>query len=379
MRFYGYKHWTLEDRSRCFNIGKGLEGRSRSTNRNHKWHAIVKRFGFRVEVCVGPLTNEEVCAWEIENIALMGTFSTNHSHDDPNDIGCNFTKGGEGTVGRLVSSETREKISAAQRGELSSWYGRKHTDESKRKVSEKKLGVACSTSTKAKIATTLRGQKYSDRGDEWRQKIIASNARRKGIKFYAGTRVRKFNQVTNQTILLCGGPDRCGKSNILTELERITGIPKFKASNEHQNFLSLQGRFILELRYADFRMVDLLYQTGLSILVDRAYMCEWVYSQFFNRETDMMALRKIDNMYAKMDAKIVICTRKSFAGIKDDLDSRLDEIALQKISDLYLDFIKWTKCKTCMLYVDDEDLYREVNEVLQFMGYNKEERRRLLA
>lgn len=112
-RFYGYKHWTLEDPPRCFNVGKGLKNRPFQAlhhTRNHKWHAIVKRYGLRVEVCVGPIEHFDACAWEIENIALMGTFSTNHSHDDSSDIGCNFTKGGEGRFGYTPTSEERHKI-----------------------------------------------------------------------------------------------------------------------------------------------------------------------------------------------------------------------------------------------------------------------------
>jgi hypothetical protein len=223
------------------------------------------------------------------------------------------------------------------------------------------------------------GKGLKGRGPEWRAKIAASNARRKGIKFSKAKRIRTSNKITKQTILLCGGPDRCGKSNILAELERILKIPVFKASNEHENFLSSQDRFLLELKYSDFRMTDLLYQTGLSVLVDRSYVCEWVYSQFFNRKTDMSMLRKLDNLYSKMNAQILICTRKSFLGIKDDLDSRLDEPALEKISSLYQDFIKWTKCQTYTLYVDDENLEREVDEVLRFMGYTDMERMLMTA
>jgi len=188
---------------------------------------------------------------------------------------------------------------------------------------------------------------------------------------------RTLNQKLNtrkQIILLCGGPDRCGKTNILREIERLTDVPYYKASNEHRNFVSSQEHFINELRYSDPKMVDFLYQTGISVLVDRSYMCEFSYAQFFNRSTDMRMLRELDNEYAKLNTKILICTRKSFIGIKDDLDPKLDEVALQKISSLYQDFIKWTKCQTYTLYVDDENLDREIDEVLRFMGYTDMER-----
>jgi hypothetical protein len=106
---FGYKHWTLEDPPRCFYVGKGVSGRAESRkSRNHKWHAIVKRYGLRVEICLGPVTNELACAWEIENIIKESTFSVNHSHDDLNDIGCNLTNGGDGVRGYVLTDAQRE-------------------------------------------------------------------------------------------------------------------------------------------------------------------------------------------------------------------------------------------------------------------------------
>lgn len=171
-------------------------------------------------------------------------------------------------------------------------------------------------------------------------------------------------QENKQLILLCGGPDRCGKTNILEALERKLRISKFKASGEHENFLSSQDQFLNELRYADPRIADFLFQTGVSVLMDRGYMCEFVYSQFFGRETDYSTLRKLDIQYARMNAVILICTRKSFDGIQDDLDPKLDGTALQEISNLYDTFIEWTKCRVIKLFVDDEDLEREVTEIM---------------
>ena len=112
LRFYGYKHWTLEDQPRCFNVGKGLKGRPfQKNNRNHKWLTIVKRYGLRVEICIGPIEHFDACSWEIEWIAKEDTFTINHSHDDPNDIRCNFTRGGEGGFGRIRSDQERAQHS----------------------------------------------------------------------------------------------------------------------------------------------------------------------------------------------------------------------------------------------------------------------------
>jgi hypothetical protein len=143
-RFYGYKHWTLENTPRCFYVGKGQGQRHSSRyGRNHKWHAIAKKFGLYVEVCVGPITNEEACQWEISEIQKECTFTLNHSHDDLDDIGCNLTKGGEGSTGHTCTHtiETRQKMSAHRKGKrlgkAHPMYGKKHTSVSREKMGRK--------------------------------------------------------------------------------------------------------------------------------------------------------------------------------------------------------------------------------------------------
>ncbi len=182
MSFYGYKHWTLESTPRVFYVGRGLKGRSSdASSRNHKWRAIVARFGLRVEVCVGPLmTLDEINAWEIEHIAKEGTFTTNHSHDDVNDIGCNFTKGGGGTVGwkpskercqqqsemmkgKPKSEEHRQKLRDANKGKRSPLRGRKQSLEQRQRTSEALRGHVISEETKEKIRQTLRRHRETKR------------------------------------------------------------------------------------------------------------------------------------------------------------------------------------------------------------------------
>lgn len=111
--FCGYKHWTLESTPRCFYVGKGRYCRPASKHsRNHKWFAVIAQYGLRVEICIDSLTDEQSRHWEIENISLENTFSTSHDHNDINDIGCNFTRGGDGSLGRKWSESQRSKFEA---------------------------------------------------------------------------------------------------------------------------------------------------------------------------------------------------------------------------------------------------------------------------
>lgn len=169
----------------------------------------------------------------------------------------------------------------------------------------------------------------------------------------------------------------CGKTNIAARLSLATGIRTFKASSEHKAFLGDQRQFINDLRYADPRILDFIKQTGTSVIFDRAYPCEWVYSKFFGRETDEAVLRYIDDGYASIGVKIIVCTRRSFVGINDDLNSNIDEKALNELSRLYKEFLcTWTHCAGTTLFVDElnNDVHREVDEIMRVMGYNRDER-----
>jgi hypothetical protein len=197
--YFGYKHMTLEDPPRCFNVGKGKGNRAYSHhNRNHKWHAIVKRLGLHVKVCVGFTDSECACAWEIENVAKENTFSTNHSHDDPIDIGCNFTRGGDGKPGFHVSLQTRQKQRESKLGVRNPNFGKKpwntgkklgsgiankgwetrralgktsHASpslESRKRMSEAQKGKVMSPEARLKISLANTGRKLTQ---EARQKI----------------------------------------------------------------------------------------------------------------------------------------------------------------------------------------------------------------
>lgn len=167
-----------------------------------------------------------------------------------------------------------------------------------------------------------------------------------------------------QQIICFVGPDRCGKTNISQRLSEKLQIPRYKASTEKGTFIGGQSKFLQQLRVVDPRQLDLLKQVGFSMIMDRGWCCEFPYSKFFNRETDLVQLSKNDKAYADLGAKIVFCCRSSYAGIVDDLDPNLNGDALQTIHNYYLDYFdSMTACPVIYLNVDDEDLDREVAEL----------------
>jgi deoxyadenosine/deoxycytidine kinase len=177
--------------------------------------------------------------------------------------------------------------------------------------------------------------------------------------------------MTEQQIIFFCGPDRCGKTQIASALSDRIGVPYFKASSEHRSFLSRDEKetlFLNQLHHADPRVLDLLSQTGHSVIFDRGFPCEWVYSQVFDRKTDVEFLSYMDEMWSKAGAKIVFCYRSSYEGIVDDIDPSINHAKLERIDSLYRRYLTdVTKCQHLMLNVDDEDLDREVSDVIKFI------------
>jgi|SRR6478609_1243816 len=177
--------------------------------------------------------------------------------------------------------------------------------------------------------------------------------------------------MSQQQLVFLVGPDRCGKTEIAKELSRWLNVPYFKATSEHTTFLSSRvsknDQFLNQLRFAEPRVIDILRQTKHSMVFDRGFPCEFVYSKVMGRETDLTMLSHVDEAYSMMGAKIIICRRSSYVGIQDDLDPTIKEETLQQLDDAYFEFLAMTRCKSLVLNVDDENLDREIKDILDFL------------
>lgn len=166
----------------------------------------------------------------------------------------------------------------------------------------------------------------------------------------------------SQRIVIFDGPDRCGKTEQAKELSRRLGIPYFKNMDEHKYFINDPGYFLNAIRYVDTYFTSYLEASGASVILDRAWPSDWIYSQALGRKTDFDLLRHLDERHANLGTVIVIPSRSDYSNVVDDYDNINENI--NKIHDLYQQFAMWTKCKTVMVNVDDEDLEREMSEIL---------------
>jgi hypothetical protein len=178
----------------------------------------------------------------------------------------------------------------------------------------------------------------------------------------------------NKPIVIICGADRTGKTEIAKALAVRLNVPYYKAANEKANFLSEQGRFLNELRYADPARLDLLSQIGSGLIFDRGFPCERVYSWLYCRETDEMMLDRLDQRFAELGTIVIHTTRASFAGYQDEDDPKLTSDVLATISQLYEKYLASLRCRHMTLYVDDNDLCRELYDITSFISGGRNER-----
>lgn len=146
--FYCYVDYTLEQIPRAFYVGKGKLKRTRQRERNVYWKNIAAKYGWRRELVFGTKDESFVFEEEKRRIAEFGTFEDG----TPGRWGANLTEGGEGVSGRLGclnsffgrkhTLESRFKMSGenhphyGKRGETHPNFGKRRSDETKRKISE---------------------------------------------------------------------------------------------------------------------------------------------------------------------------------------------------------------------------------------------------
>ena len=175
-----------------------------------------------------------------------------------------------------------------------------------------------------------------------------------------------MESTTNQKIIIFDGPDGCGKTNISLALSALLNVPYFKNTAEWDFFENDPTYFKNCITYGAPFLLSYLQQSHASVIEDRGHPSEWVYSRVFNRETNEEVLKLVDQKYAELGTKIVIPIRSDYGHVVDQFES-VDAEKLNKIHDVYMEFLEWTACETLVINVDDENLDREIKEIMHFL------------
>ena len=167
--FYVYVHIRL-DNNTVFYVGKGTKNRAYNLSRGKGTHHdnICKACGCKVVIIKNNLTESQ--AFRLESKMIKYYVHTlgyginikgydNYDHALPHLT--NMTWGGEGTSGRKLSDESKIKISEKNKGI-------KRSEDEKRNISEKMKGRKLSEEHKQNLSKSLEGRQFSE---EHKQKL----------------------------------------------------------------------------------------------------------------------------------------------------------------------------------------------------------------
>jgi len=123
---YIYRHIRL-DKNIPFYIGIGSDFKYNRANsirdRNIYWKRITNKTQYRVEIMLDDLSWEEACEKEKEFIQIYGRV------DLKSGTLCNLTNGGDGARGVIFDEHRRKEMSERYSGEKNPFYGKKHSNE----------------------------------------------------------------------------------------------------------------------------------------------------------------------------------------------------------------------------------------------------------
>jgi hypothetical protein len=130
-------------------IGNDVKRAFRNEGRNDHWTKVFKKYGKIVDIISDNISLDAAKEMEKHLIKSFGVKSL-----------CNQTLGGEGAFGLKHSDETKRKISEKKKGS-------KLSDEAKRKIGEKSKGhpnynLSHTDEAKAKISAAFKGKKRSE-------------------------------------------------------------------------------------------------------------------------------------------------------------------------------------------------------------------------
>lgn len=169
MKFKVYVDYTTEENPRPFYVGKGKEQRIRGIERNKLHTRIASKYGLDRRIVFE--TDDEVMAFDKERELII-------EHDTyvyGGGWGANFTLGGQGTSGakfpnrhgenhpmwgKRHSDESKRKNSESNRiscaGEKNGMFGKHHSAETRKKIGDNQRGWHHTDETKAKLADSAR-------------------------------------------------------------------------------------------------------------------------------------------------------------------------------------------------------------------------------
>lgn len=174
-----------------------------------------------------------------------------------------------------------------------------------------------------------------------------------------------------QTVIHFIGHDNSGKSSIAKALSHELRIPYF--CNPHNAQYHSGNNNISYLHAEGLLEFHLLSECGFSLIRDRNYICEIVYSAMYNRETDIEFIHSLHKAYCTFpNFSIIYCYKEQFREKFEDEYVKEEEIFGLKA--LYGAAIKLLPHQEKVLWLDttNEDLGHQIKTIKEFIKWDNQ-------
>jgi len=195
-------------------IGKDIIRAYRNKGRNTLWTRVYKKHGKIVEVISDNISLDSAKELEKFLILYLGKIC--------NGTGTltNLTDGGEGAFGLKHTEESRKKRSEKLKGKPSPNKGKKASEETKRKIGDKSKGRIWSQESRDKLSLTITGRKmpeYAIRATKEKNKANGHKPNREALE--NATKARRENGIRIKELTN-------GVEFFLWESEKYFNLPK---------------------------------------------------------------------------------------------------------------------------------------------------------
>lgn len=161
--YYVYVYY-FKDTNVIFYVGKGRKNRYKSMcHRSDEFMNIINSNNYDCKFIKENMTEEQAFVIEKETISNLlneenyGILVSGYDNTGKEYILVNKSYGGEGPSGYKLSDETRQKMSESRFGENNNFFGKTHSEETKEKIRQKRLGTKASEETKKKLSEMRKG------------------------------------------------------------------------------------------------------------------------------------------------------------------------------------------------------------------------------
>jgi len=169
----------------------------------------------------------------------------------------------------------------------------------------------------------------------------------------------------DKEIIIFAGADKSGKTTLAKMLAEKLNIDYYKKNKQcglfHDNIASYHS-----LMYDNDILLDIIKQKKTGIILDRSFICEYSYSKTYNRHTNFIKIKELDEQFYKLNAKIIFCYNSNYKFNFTDECVNVNDV--DSINNHYLYYLQYeTNMKNFILDISKNSIEENLIQIIKFI------------